>query len=106
MESHTDADGTIKLSTTIEDIPDGTYQLTEQQVSRFALTDVTAQTDNISVTKNQTGSSYEGINPITALVTADLTDSDGEVTFYNRKITWDNYSHKDVEINVFPLDLS
>lgn len=106
VESHTDADGTIKLSTTIEDIPDGTYQLTEQQVSRFALTDVTAQTDNISVTKKQTGSSYEGINPITALVTADLSDSDGEVTFYNRKITWDNYSHKDVEINVFPLDLS
>lgn len=101
--SHTDADGTIKISTTIEKIPSGTYQLTEQQVSRFALTDATAQTDNITIEKKQTGSSYEGIHPITASVTADLTTSDGEVTFYNRKITWDQYSHKDVEINVFPL---
>lgn len=105
VDSHTASDGTITLSTTIKNIPDGTYTIKEQKVSRFALTDVTAQTANIRIVKQATGSSYADIAPITANITADLTLADGELTFYNRKITWDQYSHKDTTINSFSLQV-
>lgn len=103
VASNTASDGTITLSTAIKSIPAGTYTIKEQKVSRFVLTDVTAQTDNIQITKQAMESSYAGIVPITANINADLTQSDGEVTFYNRKITWDQYSHKDITINSFSL---
>lgn len=106
VDSNTASDGTITLSTTIKNIPTGTYTVKEQKVSRFVLIDVTAQTDNIQISKQVMGSSYAGIVPITADVNADLTVSDGEITFYNRKITWDQYSHKDTTINSFSLQLS
>ncbi len=97
------SDGLITLSTTIEDIPGGSYSIQEQKVSRFALTNITAQTDNISISKSNYGKSYGGIQPIKAVVTADLTEKDGVVTFFNRKITWDKFSHKDAMINSFVI---
>lgn len=101
--AHTAADGSITLSTTLTDIPSGNYSIQEQHVSRFALTNVTAQTDNISVIKSNLGNPYGGIQPIKASVTADLTQGDGIVTFFNRKITWDKYNHNDLVINTFPI---
>ncbi len=104
VETHIAADGTITLSTVIEDIPSGSYSIEEVQVSRFVLTNVTAQTDNILIKKEEKNSLYENIIPITADVSADLTESDGEVTFFNRKITWDRNNHSDTVINNFEID--
>lgn len=104
-EQNIHPDGTISLTTVLSQIPRGTYSLTEQKVSRFTLTDVTAQTDNIQISLEETGRSYAGIIPVMANVLADLTESDGEVTFFNRKITWDQYSHTDITINHIPLNI-
>ena len=93
------------LTTTIDHIPSGTYSLEEQKVSRFALTDVTAQTSNIRIFKIKTDKVYAGISPIKAYITANLMNYDGEITFFNRKITWDEYSHRDVAVNQFTLKL-
>lgn len=103
VEANTAADGSIKISTAIPRIPSGSYDVEELKVSRFGLVDVTAQTDNIAITKKATGNTYEGIKTITATVRADLTAKDGEVTFFNRKITWDKFSHKDEKINKFAI---
>ena len=104
-EANVNSDGTIMLTTTIDQIPSGTYSLEEQKVSRFALTDVTAQTSNIRIFKIKTDKVYAGISPIKAYITANLMNYDGEITFFNRKITWDEYSHRDVAVNQFTLKL-
>lgn len=98
------ADG-LTLSTEVKNIPGGEYTVTELKVSRFALTNVTAQTDNVSISKTETGNDYGGIKTITADVTADLNEKNGEVTFYNRRITWDKYSHTDYKKNSFSLKI-
>lgn len=106
VNENTAADGTITLSTTLTDIPRGTYTITELPVSRFALTNVTAQTDNIYISLTSKTKSYEGIVPVSAVVRANLTDIDGEVTFFNRKITWEKYNHNDVILNEFTLEMT
>ena len=34
---------------------------------------------------------------------ADLSEKDGEVTFVNRKTSWDKYSHTDIVTNQFRI---
>lgn len=106
VNENTATDGTITLSATLTDIPRGTYTIAELPVSRFALTNVTAQTDNIYISLTSKTKTYEGIIPVSAVVRADLTDSDGEVTFFNRKITWEKYNHNDVILNEFTLGMT
>lgn len=103
VNENTKADGTITQSTTLTDIPAGNYLITELPVSRFTLTNVTAQTDNVSVTIIKKLIKYEGITPVLAIVRANVSESDAEVTFFNRKITWEKYSHNDVIVSEFQL---
>lgn len=104
VKTHTADDGTVTLSTVIRNIPSGTYTVEEKKVSRYALTNVTAQTDNVTVQITETGTQYGNIKPVTAQVTANLTEKDAEVTFTNRKITWDSYTHTDVKVNSFTIE--
>lgn len=103
---HTAENGTITKSTVLSDLPRGTYTISEIPVSRYTLTNVTAQTDNISINISQKEKSYEGITPVSAVVLADLKEKDGEVTFFNQKITWDKFSHTHGIVNTFPLKIS
>lgn len=105
-DAYTASNKTITMSITLKNIPNGSYYISEHPVSRFALTAVTAQTDNIQITQKHSKNSYNGIKPIIATVYADLSQNSGEVTFLNRKISWDKLTHKNVCINEFPLSLS
>lgn len=96
-------DGTVSQPITLQNVPPGTYTIKELPVSRFVLTNITAQTDNVTVYKVNKAVKYEGISPITGSARVKLTDTDGEVTFENRKITWDKYGHNHIVINQFSL---
>lgn len=103
VELLTADDGTATLQTVIRGIPSGTYTVEEKRVSRYVLTDVTAQTENVSVALSPAETAYGGITPVRAEVYADMTVEDAEVTFVNRKITWDRFSHTDLKTNSFTL---
>lgn len=94
-------DGSVSLTTTVENIPEGIYRLEELSVARYALVEVSTQSDNVRIEKEETGGCYEGIRTIRAKVYVNLKEKDGSVTFYNRKISWDRYSHNDLIVNQF-----
>lgn len=106
VNENTNADGTITLSASLTDIPRGNYIISELPVSRFTLTNVTAQTGNVYIGLTPKEKSYEGIKPVSAVVRANLSEEDAEITFFNRKITWEKYNHNHVIINEFPLELT
>lgn len=99
-------DGSITRSVTLGDIPAGTYYIRELPVSRFTLTNVTAQTSNITILKVPRPGLYGSIQPINVSVKAELQAENGEVTFFNRKLTWDKMTHTDVAVNEFSLSTS
>lgn len=83
----------------ITGIPAGNYQVEElPRTARYILTDVTSQAANVKVVNTPTDT-VNGIQKIRSEVTADLTLEDGSVTFENRKVFFDEYSHDDVEVN-------
>lgn len=99
VDSHT-SNGFVTLGTTISNIPAGTYNIMEDTpVLRYILTDVTKQTDNISITKTKIDT-INGFDKINADTKADLTAMDGEVTFENHKTHYDKLSHNSTVINV------
>lgn len=100
---NTNSDNTIIQSVTLKNIPPGNYTIKELPVSRFALTNVVAETENVRAYKINRLHKYEGITPVRGYAVAHLSDSDGTVTFVNRKITWDKYNHNNVVINEFSL---
>lgn len=102
---NTAENGTITKSAVLKDLPRGTYTIHEIPVSRYTLTKVTAQTDNISIDISPKEKSYAGITPVSAAVLADLQYKSGEVTFFNQKITWDKFSHSHGIVNTFPLKI-
>lgn len=83
----------------ITGIPAGTYQVEEfPMTARYILTDVLSQDENVTVV-NTPVDTVNGLRKIRSEVTADLTLEDGSVTFENRKVFFDEYSHDDVEVN-------
>lgn len=104
VDNNTNSSGTVTRSVTLTDLPRGLYYINEIPVSRYTLTNVTAQTDNVSVGIIPKLTKYDGITPIKAVVLANLEEKDGEVTFFNRKITWDKYSHNNMVSNIFSLE--
>lgn len=97
------SDGTVTQSVSIYNVPAGKYTVKEKNVSRYATENVIAVSDNVAVSKKNSGKYYDGIQPIKADVKVDLLTKDGEVTFVNRKITWDKYSHNDISVNQFSV---
>lgn len=80
-------------------IPAGIYQIEELPLTaRYILTGVTSEDDNVTVVNTPIGT-VNGVQKIRSQVTADLTMEDGSVTFENRKVFFDEYSHDDVEVN-------
>lgn len=98
VDSHT-SKGFVTLGTTISNIPAGTYSIMEDApVLRYILTDVTNQTENISITKTKIDT-INGFDKISADTKADLTAMDGEVTFENHKTHYDKLSHNSIVVN-------
>lgn len=98
VDSHTE-NGFVTLGTTISNIPAGNYDVTEDTpVLRYILTDVTKQTDNITIEKSVI-ETINGFDKISAKVTANLTAMDGEVTYENHKTHFDKLSHNSTVIN-------
>ena len=91
--------GYVTLGTTIADIPAGNYKIYEEgSILRYILTDATAQTNNITVTKKNL-ETINGFVKIDADVSADLTAEDGEMTFENHKTHYDKLSHNSIVVN-------
>lgn len=91
--------GYVTLGTTIADIPAGNYKIYEEgSILRYILTDATAQTNNITVTKKNL-ETINGFVKIDADVSADLTAEDGEITFENHKTHYDKLSHNSIVVN-------
>ena len=83
----------------ITGIPAGIYQVEElPMTARYILTDAVSQDANVTVV-NTPIDTVNGIQKIRSEVTADMTLEDGSVTFENRKVFFDEYSHDDVEVN-------
>lgn len=99
--SSAEESGEISDSVIIENIPAGVYEISEKKTSRYMLTNVTAQTDNFQIEMKKTEKSYGTLQPAEAEITADLREKDGEITFENRKVFWDRFSHNDIVINSF-----
>ena len=104
VTSHTDGQGMVELSVRLTKIPMGNaYQVTEQEVLRYGLVQVTG-TENVTVEKLQEPG--EGKLPSEIFrVTADLEKkpSGTRIVFENEKYRWDDYSHNDAVENVIPL---
>lgn len=104
VTSHTDGQGMVELSVRLTKIPMGNaYQVTEQEVLRYGLVQVTG-TENVTVEKLQEPG--EGKRPSEIFrVTADLEKkpSGTRIVFENEKYRWDDYSHNDAVENVIPL---
>lgn len=66
--------------------------------ARYILTGVTSEDANVTVVNTPTDT-VNGVQKIRSEVTADLTLEDGNATFENRKVFFDEYSHDDVEVN-------
>lgn len=104
ITKHTAEDGTVTLSTSVRNIPAGSYMIEEKKTSRYELTQANPMTDNIQIRiaeheNMQTGKTESVIE----YAQADLSEKDGEVTFVNRKTSWDKYSHTDIVTNQFRI---
>ncbi len=83
----------------ITGIPAGIYQIEELPLTaRYILTGITSEDANVTVVNTPTDT-VNGVQKIRSEVTADLTLEDGNATFENRKVFFDEYSHDDVEVN-------
>lgn len=85
--------------TEVSGIPAGKYKVEELPLTaRYILTDASSTDQNVTV-KNTPLDMVNGVQKIRTDVVADLTLEDGSVTFENRKVFFDEYSHDDVEVN-------
>ncbi len=95
-----DPDGYARLSTTIKNVPIGTYKITEKQVLRYYLAEATPNTANVKI--QQVGKAEYGKKPeeiAYGTATLDLKNLKAEITFRNEKQRFDDYSHNDVVRN-------
>lgn len=92
-------DGYLVGKVEISQIPAGYYQVEELPLTaRYILTDAVSTDKNVQV-KNTLTETVNGIGKIRSEIEADLTLQDGSVTFENRKVFFDEYSHDDTEVN-------
>lgn len=101
VESHTDSDGNVRMSAVFTNIPCGrSYAVTESDTNRYVLVDVTSPDSNISV-RRLLASDYGRMPEKLFKITADLYEKPhgSSVTFHNKKIRWDDWSHNTVKTN-------
>lgn len=85
----------------VTDIPAGMYEITElEDTSRYVLTDIISQTDNVSVDK-KLAETVNGIQKLQGKAMADLEWKDGSILFENRKTDYKEYSDTAVAVNHF-----
>lgn len=98
-------DDEVSIQTVFDNIPCGQeYSVTELQVNRYVLEDVISEDTNIAIMRN--AESIYGTSPEQIFtVTADLLQKPkgSSVTFRNRKIRWDNWSHNNIAVNSIRL---
>lgn len=101
VESHTDQDGNVRMSVIFENIPCGkSYAVTEENVNRYVLTDVSSSDSNVKVRRLQ-DSTYgkEPKNLFEIMVDLYQKPYGSSVTFRNEKVRWDDWSHNEILVN-------
>ena len=88
VEEHTDSDGYVSISTTFNDIPVGTYSLSEESVARYVF-------DRIEAESLVNGT----ISGKTAVFTLTETDTKASATFINKKYEWQDFSDSTTKTN-------
>lgn len=99
-----DGDGYAALSVTFDQVPEGSYQIYEQETLRYYLKDAAAGTKNVTIRKGQ--SPQYGIPPRSIAygeAVLNKTASTAAITFVNEKLRYDGYSHTSVLKNKIPL---
>lgn len=101
VESHTDKYGNVMMSAVFNNIPCGrNYSVTEGNTNRYVLADVKTQDSNIKISRLQ-DSQYGRIPEKLFKITVDLyaKPHGSSVTFNNKKIRWDDWSHNKTAVN-------
>lgn len=105
VQQHTESDGYVSVKYTWKGIPAGNaYEVTENDVNRYYLSQVTSADENVSIERLQ--ESAYGVRPeVTFRVIADLQSSltGTTITFENEKYTWDDWSHNAIVKNTIQI---
>ena len=105
MENYSvDTDGYAVLKVVFSNIPIGEYQVYEKPVLRYYLSDVFANTENVSVQHGK--EALYGIHPkeiAYAKVLLDVEKIQASVTFINEKSRYDDYTHNSAVKNFVAL---
>ena len=88
VKEHTDSDGYVSLSATFNDIPVGTYTLSEETVARYTF-------DRIETESLVNGT----ISGETAVLTLTETKTKASATFVNKKYEWQDFSDTTTKTN-------
>ena len=105
VQQQTESDGYVSVKYTWKGIPAGNaYEVTENDVNRYYLSQVTSADENVSIERLQ--ESAYGVRPEdTFRVIADLQSSltGTTITFENEKYTWDDWSHNAIVKNTIQI---
>ena len=105
VQKQTESDGYVSVKYTWKGIPAGNaYEVTENDVNRYYLSQVTSADENVSIERLQ--ESAYGVRPEdTFRVIADLQSSltGTTITFENEKYTWDDWSHNAIVKNTIQI---
>lgn len=105
VQQHTESDGYVSVKYTWKGIPAGNaYEVTENDVNRYYLSQVTSADENVSIERLQ--ESAYGVRPEdTFRVIADLQSriTGTTITFENEKYTWDDWSHNAIVKNTIQI---
>lgn len=105
VQQQTESDGYVSAKYTWKGIPAGNaYEVTENDVNRYYLSQVTSADENVSIERLQ--ESAYGVRPEdTFRVIADLQSSltGTTITFENEKYTWDDWSHNAIVKNTIQI---
>lgn len=99
-----DANGYASLQVTFKNVPIGQYQAYERPVLYYYLTDVIANTSNVSIVKGQTPK--YGLNPKDigyGNIQLTKENKTASITFVNTKERFDHFVHNDVIKNRIPI---
>lgn len=105
VQQQTESDGYVSVKYTWKGIPAGNaYEVTENDVNRYYLSQVTSADENVSIERLQ--ESAYGVRPEdTFRVIADLQSrlTGTTITFENEKYTWGDWSHNAIVKNTIQI---
>lgn len=106
VEQNIEWTGNVSMEAVFEDIPCGRqYSVSEVETNRYVLQNVTSADKNVVIQRN-TESRYGIVPEQIFTVTADLLQKPkgSSVTFFNKKIRWDDWSHNSIVINPVKIE--